>query len=250
MGMGLAIALMIASNLFGSESAFFNLDTRDDVRIYVLDKDRKDELLSLMITYDKNLRTDEKKEIKQEKALEKLFTVRNSQMSDFYSIFDDYMQSRELRQLSYIKSILKAKSIFTDTEWSNMLLGIDSRIEIQMNEKDKLESIVVYLNEGIEEELKKKIEEEKRALEVSSIMKEINASEVDILKKLLAFNYIEVDLLRNRHTTEEQYDKAFKEYNDLWREYFNLYTSGYMKLSAVTTDNEWKVMKKYTKGLF
>lgn len=250
MGMGLAIALLIASTLFGSESAFFNLDTRDDVRKYVLDEDRQDELLSLMKTYEKDLNTDRKKEIKQEKALEKLFAVRNSQMADFHLIFDDYMQSRELRQLSYIKSVLRAKNIVTDTEWSNMLTGIDSRIKLQMSEQDKLLPIVENVNESMEAELKTMIEEEKRANEASSIMKEVNASEVDILKKFLAFNYKEVELLRNRHTTEEEYNKAFKEYNDLWREYFNLYTSGYMKLSAVITDSEWKVMKKYAKGIF
>ena len=250
MGMGLAIALILASTLFGSESAFFNPATREDVKKYILDKDRQDELLNLMKIYEKDLRTDRKREEKLEKALEKLFAVRNSQMSDFHSVFDDYMQSRELRQLSYIKSVLRAKSIITDTEWSNILLGIDSRIKIQMTEKDKLESLVVHVNESMEAELKTMIEEEKRALEASSIMKEINASEVDIIKKFLAFNYMEVELLRNRHTTEEEYKKAFKEYNDLWREYFNLYTSGYMKLSAVTTDSEWKVMKKYTKGIF
>jgi hypothetical protein len=81
-------------------------------------------------------------------------------------------------------------------------------------------------------------------------MREVNTSEVAILKKLSAYNYKDNELLRNRVATEGEYIKAYKEYNDLWREYFDLYSKAYIDLSAVTTDNEWKIMKKYTKGMF
>jgi len=68
--------------------------------------------------------------------------------------------------------------------------------------------------------------------------------------KCQTFNYKDSELFRNKTASEEEYKTAFKEFNGLWREYFDLYTKVYMDLSAVTTDKEWQIMKKYTKGLF
>ena len=203
-----------------------------------------------MKTYETEFKAGRKKEKKQEKALEKLFAIRNSKMSDFQSVFDDYMQSRELRQLSYIEAVLGTKSIVTDTEWENILSGIDSQAKIQLYEQDKLVAKVEYANKSMEGELKKWIEEEQRANQASIIMKEVNSSEIAILKKLQAFNYKDTELFRTKNATEEEYKHAFREYNGLWREYFDLYTKAYRDLSAVTTDKEWKLMKKYTKGFF
>ena len=250
MGIGLGTALLLMSALFSSESAFINQAARADVKKYILDKDRQAEVLDLMKTYETEFKAERKKEKKQEKALEKLFAIRTSEMSDFQLVFDDYMQSRELRQMSYLEGVLSVKSIITDTEWANILTGVDSRTKIQLYEQDKLISKVEYTNKSMEAELKKWIEEEQRANQASLIMKEVNASEVAILKKFYDFNYKNSELFRNRTASEEEYKIAFKEYNSLWRAYFDLYTKAYMDLSAVTTDKEWQLMKKYTKGMF
>ena len=101
MGIGLATALLLASALFGSESAFINPAAKADVKKYILDKDRQVEVLDLMKTYESEFKAGRKKEKKQEKALEKLFEIRGSEMADFQSVCDDYMNLREIRQLSY-----------------------------------------------------------------------------------------------------------------------------------------------------
>ena len=119
-----------------------------------------------------------------------------------------------------------------------------------MYEQDKLLSKVESTNKSIEAELKKWIEEEQRADQASIIMKEVNSSEVAILKKIFAFTYGVSVLTRNKNASEADYKKAFKEYNSLWREYFELYTKAYIELSAVTNDKEWRIMKKYTKVIF
>jgi len=250
MGIGLATALLLAAALFGSDNAFINPAVKADVKKYILDKDRQVEVLDLMKTYESEFNAGRKKEKKHEKALEKLFEIRGSEMADFQSVFDDYMNLREIRQLLYMEAVLRAKSIITDSEWTNLLIAMDGRIKIQMSDQDKLVSKVEFANKSMEAELKKWIDEEKRANQASLIMKEVNSSEIAIIKKLLAFNYKDSELLRNKNASEEEYKKAFKEYNGLWREYFDLYTKAYMDLSAVTTDKEWKLMKKYTKGFF
>lgn len=250
MGGGLFITLLLVSVLFGSESAFIDPAARSDVKNYVLDKDRQNEVLTLMKTYEKEFKDSRKKEKKNEKELEKLFAVRNSEMQDFQLVFDDLMRLKELRQLSYMQVVLKTKSIVTESEWENILSGIDDREKVQFYEQDKLISSIEASNLRIEADFKEWIADDKRANQASLIMKEVNSSEIEILNKLPEFNLKDDGLLRNKNSTEEDYKKAFKEHNRWRNEYFDLYAKAYIDLSAVTTDDEWIIMKKYTKAIF
>ena len=74
--------------------------------------------------------------------------------------------------------------------------------------------------------------------------------EMVILEKLKTFNYKDWEMLRDRKTTKEEYILAMNEYNGLWQDYFDLYLDAYERLSKVTTDDEWKVIRKYTKKIF
>ena len=111
-------------------------------------------------------------------------------------------------------------------------------------------SDVEKANAKIKSQLKNQINDEERRSRASQIIEEVNVSEVAILRKLNEYNYKDNNLLRNRNATEEEYRQTFKEYNDLWQEHFNLYTSAYEELSAVTTDEEWKVIKKLGAKVF
>lgn len=250
MGAGLFITIFLASFLVGSESAFIDQAAKSDVKTYILDKDRRTEVLDLMKRYEKEFKDSRKKEKKQEKALEKLFAVRNSEITDFQSAFDEYMRLKELRQLSYIEFVLKTKSIVTESEWENLLSGIDDRQKVQLYEQDKVISKIESSNEHIETDFREWISDDKRAKQASLIMKKVNSSEVAILKKLPEVNLKKDGLLRNKNSTEEDYKKAFKKLNHWWNDYFDLYVNAYIDLSAVTTDKEWKIMEKYTKGIF
>jgi hypothetical protein len=247
---GVLIAFMFATGLFGPESAFIDHAARSDVKNYILDEDRQTEVLDLMKAYEKVFKDSRKKEKKHEKALEEFFAVRNSEISVLQSVFDDYMRLIELRQLSYMEAILKTKSIVTESEWENLLSGIDEREKMQLYDQDMLISKIETSNKRIESDFNIWIEDDKRAKQASLIMKEVNSSEVAILKKLPELNLNDDGLLRNKNATEEDYKKAFKENNRWWNEYFELYIEAYIDLSAVTTDSEWKIMKKYTKGIF
>jgi hypothetical protein len=249
MGIGFAITFLLIGSFSGSESAFVNQAARSDVKKYI-HEDRQTEVLDLMKAYETEFKVIRKKEKKHEKSLENLFVSHNSEMSDFQPVFDAYMQLREQRQLSYMEAVLKTKNIVTDDEWAKLLSGIDDREKVQVYKQDEVISKIESSNEYIEEDLKKWIEDDKKANQASLIMKEVNSSEVAILKKMPEFNYKEDGLLRNKNSTEEDYKKAFKKYNSWWSEYFDLYAKAYIDLSAVTTDKEWKIMKKYTKGIF
>ncbi len=248
--LGIVTALIILFSLMGSESAFIDPNAKKDVKKYILNKNVQQEVLGLMKAFTKEFKAGRKKEKKLEKQLESLLSVRGSSTEDFRSVFDDYMQSRKSRQESYMRSILKTKSLVTDSEWENMLINMESKVKKQIKEQEKSVATVENINLKIKATLEKKIDDNERNIQASRIMEESNITEVSILKKLNQFSYKDNDLMRNKYSTEEEYKKAFKEFNDLWQEYFDLYTSAYEQLSAVTTDDEWKAIRKFTSKIF
>ena len=149
-----------------------------------------------------------------------------------------------------MRSILKTKSLVTDSEWENMLTNMNSKVKKQNKEQEKSVATVENINLKMTAQLEKQIDDEGRRIQATRIMEETNTTEVSILKKLNKFNYKDNDLMRNKNANEEEYKKAFKEFNDLWQEYFDLYTSAYKQLSAVTTDDEWKSIRKFTSKIF
>jgi hypothetical protein len=247
---GIVAAIMILFSVLGSETAFIDPNAKKDIKKYIIDKNTQNEILGLMKAYTKEYKTSRKIEKKLEKQMEELFAVRGNTTEDFQLVFDEYMQSRKSRQGSFIKSILKTKSLISDTEWENMIANFDSKIKKQLKEQEKIISKVESDNAKMDSQLKSQIDDVERSDQVAKIMREVNKSEVAILKKLSAYNYKDNELLRNRVATEDEYIKAYKEYNDLWQEYFELYFNAYVNLSEVVTDEEWKIMKKYTKGMF
>jgi hypothetical protein len=247
---GIVAAIMILFSVLGSENAFIDPNAKKDVKKYILDKDTQDEVLGLMKAYTKEFKAGRKKEKKMEKQLESLFSVRSNTLQDFQSIFDDYMQSRKSRQESYTKAILRTKSLITDSEWENMVANMDSKVKKQIKEQEKSVSSVEIINSKMLAQLEKQIDDEERRVQATKIMEETNSTEIAILKKLNAFNYKDSNLLRDRNATEAEYKDAFIEYNNLWQEYFDLYTGAYEQLSALTTDEEWKAIKKFTSKIF
>jgi hypothetical protein len=247
---GIVAAILLLFSALGSETAFIDPKAKKDVKKYVVDKRTQEEILGLMKAFTKEYKAGRKGEKKSETQLEKLFSVKGNTIEDFQPVFDEYVQSRKSRQESYTKSILRTKSIISDAEWENMLSSVDSKIKKQLKEQEKMISEVEKTNEKMESQLKSHIDDEERSSQVSKIMSEVNTSEVAILKKLNAFNYKDNELLMDRVASEEEYIKAFKEYNDLWQEYFDLYVNAYMSLSEEVTDEEWKVIRKFSKQFF
>ena len=247
---GIVTAIIILFSVLGSENAFIDPNAKKDVKKYILDKNKQDEVLALMKAYSKEFKAGRKKEKKMEKELETLFSVRSNTLEDFQTIFDEYMQSRKSRQESYTKSILRTKSLITNSEWENMVANMDSKVKKQIKEQEKSVSSVEIINVKMLAQLEKQIDEEERRIQAARIIEETNSTELSILRKLNAFNYKDNEILRNKNANEEEYRQAFREYNGLWQEYFDLYTSAYEQLSAVTTDEEWKAIKKFTSKIF
>ena len=247
---GIVTVIIIMFSVLGSENAFIDPNAKKDVKKYITDKNKQDEVLGLMKAYTKEFKAGRKKEKKMEKQLESLFNVRSNTLQDFQSIFDDYMQSRKSRQESYTKAILRTKSLIADSEWENMVANMDSKGKKQIKEQEKSVSSVEIINSKMLAQLEKQIDEEERRVQAAKIMEETNSTELSILKKLTEFNYKDNKIMRDKNASEEEYRQAFNEYNGLWQEYFDLYTSSYEQLSAVTTDEEWKAIKKFTSKIF
>jgi hypothetical protein len=160
------------------------------------------------------------------------------------------MRIRSEKQQLYVEAILKFKNLVTDYEWEQLLVNMDKNAKAYLKKQDKIITKYKKANSEISSKLEGKIENKESRDKAVAIMADIDTREMSILQKLQAFNYKDLELLRNRKTTKEAYEQAFSEYNDLWQNYIDLYLDAHGRLSEVTTDDEWKVIKKYSKKIF
>jgi hypothetical protein len=248
-------ALIVAGMIFlfntlSSESVFMDPKVRKDVKKYITDERRRNEILDLMHEYKEDYIIRRGIEKDMESRFEELYSDRTNDSEDFQPVIKVYMRTRTEKQNLYVEAIMKFKSLVTDSEWEQLLINIDKGATAYLKKADK--TIVKYkkANSEISSGLNGAIENKELGEKAVHIMTEIDAKEMSILQKLHAFNYKDLELLRNRKTTKEAYKHALSEYNDLWQAYFDLYLDAYSRLSEVTTDEEWKIIRKYSKNIF
>ncbi len=181
---------------------------------------------------------------------EKLYSVRARDLEVFQPILFVYNRTRTEKQDLYVEAILKFKNLVTDYEWEQFLVNMYKSAKSYIKKQDKIITKYKKANSEISSSLKGSIENKELGEKAVNIMTEIDAREMSILKKLQAFNYKDWEMLRNKNTTKEEYVNALSEYNNLWQDYIDLYLDAYERLSKVTTDDEWKVIKKYSKKIF
>lgn len=248
-------ALIVAGMIFlfstlSSESVFIDPKARKDVKKYITDERRKQEILELMSEFKEDYTVRRSIEKDMEARFEKLYSVRANDLEVFQPILFVYMRTRTEKQDLYVEAMMKFKSKVTDDEWKLLLVNMDKSANAYLKKLDKTLTKYKKANNEISSGLKRSIENKELGEKAVNIMTEIDDKEMSILKKLQAFNYKDWELLRNRKATKEAYERALSEYNELWQEYFDLYLDAYSRLSEVTNDNEWKIIKKYSKKIF
>ena len=237
-------------NTLSSESVFIDPKARKDVKKYIIDERRQQEILDLMHEYKEDYTVKRSIEKDMEGRFEKLYSVRANDLEVFQPILFVYNRTRTEKQHLYVESILKFKNLVTDYEWEQLLVNMDKSAKAYIKKQDKIITKYKKANSEISSGLKGKIEDKESREKAVSIMAEIDSREMSILKKLQEFNNKDWELLRNRKATKEEYEHALSEYNELWQDYFDLYLDAYGRLSEVTTDDEWKIIRKYSKKIF
>ena len=248
-------ALIVAGIIFlfntlSSESVFIDPKARKDVKKYVEDERRQHDILDLMHVYKEDYTVRRRIEKAMETRFEELYSYRARELDEFQPVINVYMKTRTEKQDLYVDTILKFKSMVTDQEWEQLLVNMDKSAKAYIKKQDKIITKYKKANSEISSGLKGKIEDKESREKAVSIMAEIDTREMSILQKLQTFNYKDLELLRNRKTTKEEYKHALSEYNELWQDYFDLYLDAYERLSKVTTDDEWKIIRKYSKKIF
>ena len=251
----MADALLVASivllfNTLSSESVFLDPKAKKDVKKYVSDEGRKKEILDLMSQYKEAFTVRRSIEKQMERKFEELYSVRGTSMQAFQSVISVHSRTSAEKQDLYVDSMLKLKSLVTDKEWDQLLFNIDKSAEAYLNNLDKTIKKYKKLNTEISTGLEGVIENQESREKAVAIMSEADSIEMRILNDLRVFTHKDWQLLRDRNATEEAYGEALGEYNDLWQDYIDLYLDSYSRLSNVTTDKEWKVIKKYSKQIF
>lgn len=250
MGVLIVAGMIFLFNTLGSERVFIDPKAKRDVKKYIADESRKNEILDLMREYkeDYTLRRSIEKEM--EARFEELYSYRARDLEDFQPVINVYMRTRIDYQDLYVEAMMQFKHMVTDQEWAQLLVNIDKSANKYLKKLDKVVTEYKNLNAEISTSLESAIKDKDLRMEATRIMDEVDAREMAILEKLRLFNYKDWEMLRDRKTKKEDYILAMNEYNGLWQDYFDLYLDAYERLSKVTTDDEWKVISKYTKKIF
>jgi hypothetical protein len=248
-------ALIVAGMIFffntlSSESVFIDPKLRKEVKKYITDERKRNEILDLLSKYKEDYTVRRSIEKDMEASFVELYSFRGKELAVFQPTITVYMRSRTEKQDLYLEAIMKFKKLVTDHEWDQLLVNMDKSAKTYLEKQDKIIAKYKKANSEISSKLEGKIENKESRDKAIAIMADIDTREMSILQKLQAFNDIDLELLRNRETTKEAYEQALSEYNDLWQIYIDLYLDAYSRLSEVTTDDEWKIIRKYSKKIF
>ena len=247
----IATATLISLLLFGGPEEIFLIGSLEKgIKKEIADKDRQKEIKSLISVYKKSAKAYMKKRKSQKKELSGLFSVKNSSMDDFSTLFDEMITTLKNLQMETIDTRLKSFDMITDEEWENM---------VQM-EKDRLEQKEIKASKGKEKDKEPKpftnLEEMIQSLEMDDKTQQEATQQLDKLKKSYDDLVHTVQDSRNkfsqiildRNSSRTELESVVNWNNAIKKDaYFDL-VDLYKKLSENVPDENWaKVGKEFGK---
>ena len=135
-------ALIVAGMIFlfntlSSESVFMDPKVRKDVKKYITDERRRNEILDLMHEYKEDYTIRRGIEKDMESRFEELYSDRTNDSEDFQPVIKVYMRTRADKQDLYVEAMMKFKSLVADHEWEQLLINIDKSAAAYLKKIDK-----------------------------------------------------------------------------------------------------------------
>jgi hypothetical protein len=238
--------LALINMLFFGSMEYFLVDKLEKgVKTYVLEKERRKEILVDLSDAEKEIKAFNKLSISSKKQFKNLNLNKTASRAEFEKIFSDLHKKREGNQKEMIQTRLTILGKITQEEWDNIIAysakSTDSRLEKEAKKyKDPFAGIVKKINKSILNT--EEAEEALTALE--QLKEEFNG----LSDKVKSMNSSESEVLRSKESTFEQLEKFGMEANQIREETFNALVDFHFNLKAITNESEWnKIMKEFNK---
>ena len=234
----------------GQEMFFLNPEIKKNVRTYVADKKRKEEINAIIKqteTAQKNF-LKKKKKYYAEKSSE-LNLNYSSQREDFEKLFDEYFDERKKLQSTYIDNEMKIRSLIKEDEWTKIVGQV-------LVEPDNKKSLNTYMKTseklfgGILNTCEKTMADAGALKEAQRLVKEQKAEVDHFVDEFVNLNYKKLEPLRNLNATRSDFESAATETNELRRKILSHLIDLRFKLAGLTSAQEWKKLGKALDKLF
>lgn len=247
--------IALIAMLFGGGLDFFFIDNLEKgVKEYVIEKDRKKEILADLKT-SKKLISNYKKERKAKyKTFKKLNFSRETSKEELVGFFNKLYKERVAYQKEMVdERLVVIKKIKAD-EWDSIMLFSKISLEKQIEKKQKkLEknngkniAPFVKTRKAITEYI---IDSEKQQILKSGLDKMINSFE-KLSIETETINVNESKLLTHQNATKDELVKFGDKLNEMRRLIFNELIDFHMLVKENTNISEWgKIMKVFNKEL-
>jgi len=246
------LSLLIGMLLGGSNIPVFIVeDLPKEIKRNIDDKERKNEILSILKVYEKEFKNSQKSLDKLKKKMKKLNLDRNSKKDSIYKVLNDASDIWEKLQASGIDNRISVQEMLTQEEWEMIISrSIDemSKKEVKNLEKehknfnkeyDKLQRAIA--NQITNPERLKIIDQ--AFLDFKILLKDyIQANK----EKTLRYN----DEFQNLNATKSDLTEAMSFVDESRTKLFDGIVKLHFELTEITTEEEWNKIAKSVNKLF
>lgn len=242
--------LTLFSILFfgGSQDSFFVEKLDKGVKKYVLEKDRKKDILMEIKEVKSTVKMFNKERKKQLKTLKSLNLSYTSSKVDFESFYEELTVGRIGFQKKVLEQRIGLVSKIKDNEWQKILgLSDESVDKQQQKEKNKKQKELFF---KVEKTILNSIQEKENQSLALEYLEKLKKSYSRLLKDYKAVNTIENSLIRDKNATLEAGLAYASKLNQVRKEAYFALVDFHFELKEVSSESSWStVMKSINKDL-
>jgi hypothetical protein len=227
-----------------NEQVFIVNELEKGVKKYVVDKDRKKEILAVTKATTDTIETFNKHRKNQEKEFRSMNRNRNSTRADFEKYFGDRAKERLDIQMIMIENRLRMYEKIKQDEWNSI---IETEKEARQKMIDKLNKKIAKGNiispfTGMEKAIDQSIANEITKAELIETLDSFKSTHQSWVEKANDFSALDNEVLAKRDATREELVKEIMELNRFRMEMFSDIVDFRLSVSEKTNKEEWEAL--------
>lgn len=220
------------------------------IKTNIEDENVKAEVLSMIKEYKKKTKQLKKEEEIHQKEFIDLFSRRDVTKDSFSEVHNELVEVRKKRQDLYIDYSLNLKNKLTVEEWSAMLPEAIKSLDKKKKKKEKYLNNIEKVDKKTHEKLIDKIEDQERREELDNLFINFINKDIELHEAIFNLNIKDNEVIQNKYSKREDYELITDSINYDAEEFFQLYMQFHEDLVRLTTEEEWKIVKKPMKDIY
>ena len=243
--------------LLGGGLDFFFIDSLEKgVKEYVIEKDRKKEILADLKASKEMVSNYYKEREAKYKTFEKLNISRETSREDIVGFFNELYEERVAYQDEMIDDRLAIIKKIKADEWDSIMVFsktlLDKQIEKEQKklEKNKEKGKEVAPFDKTRKAITDNVTDIEKRQKLKSGLDEMISSIEELMSKTETFNINKSELFTQQNATKDKLTQVSDELNDMRRLVFDELIDFHMLVKENTNEAEWdKIMKAFNKEL-